>query len=242
MNSTISKIETWRMWRENDDLDFGWLLTQFRKEEKPSEQQLAGLALHHALELAPREQETEFLRADGYRFAFLKDFSLELPPSREVAITKEYGELILHGRVDSIDGLIVTDYKTTKQFNPERLLEGYQWRYFLDMTGADIFRWKIFVLLAAGEEDGPYSGPDEELEELEVLRNLSRTYIVSEIHDLDERRYPALGEDCARLAADYLAFMKRHARTIYAKPDPEPSLEEKLKASVAAVKNRKRPQ
>lgn len=231
MNSTISKIDLWRMWRENDDLDFGWLITQFRKEEKPTEEMRAGLALHHALETA-REQETEFLMADGYRFEFLKDFSLELLPSREVEVTKDYGELTLHGRVDSIDGLIVTDYKTTRQFNPERLLEGYLWRYYLDMTGADIFRWKVFVLQPAGENDSPY--PDEELEDFQQQK-ASHLYIVTEIHDLEQRRYPSLAEDCAQLAADYLAFMKRHARTIYAKRE-EPSLLDQLERSLEAAR------
>lgn len=234
MNSTISKIDLWRMWRENDDLDFGWLVTQFRKEEKPTEQQIAGLALHHALETA-QEQESEFLMADGYRFEFLKDFSLELLPSREVEVTKDYGELTLHGRVDSIDGLVVTDYKTTKQFNPERLLEGYQWRYNLDMTGADIFRWKVFVIQPTGERDGLYGASDEELEDYQQLK-ASHLYIVTEIHDLEQRRYPGLGEDCARLAQDYLVFMKRHARTIYAKRDPEPSLLEQLERSLEAAR------
>lgn len=224
MNSTISKIDTWRWWWENDDLDFGWLLTQFRKEEKPAERQLAGLALHRALETAG-EQETEYLEAEGYRFYFLKDFSLELQPSREMQVVKAYGELILHGRVDSIDGLIVTDYKTTKQFDPERLLEGYLWRYYLDMTRADIFRWKVFVIQPAGEGRPDY--PDEELQ----------IYIVTDIHDLEQRRYPGLGEDCERLARDYLAFMKSHARTIYAKRD-NPSLLHQLERSLEAVRKR----
>ena len=136
--------------------------------------------------------------------------------------------MTLHGRVDSVDGLIVRDYKSTKQFNAERLLEGYQWRYYLDMTEADIFRWKVFVIQPAGDSEDDYVPLAQ--------RTPVKIYIVTEIHDLEQRRYPALGEDCRRVAKDYLAFMKRHARTIYAKREPEPSLLEQLERSLEALK------
>lgn len=245
MNTTISKIDTFRMWSDNEDLDFAWLVAQFRKEEKPTEQQLAGLALHRALE-AVGEEETEALVVEGYIFEFLKDFSLELGPFRECPVTKDYGELTLHGRVDHIDGLVLTDYKSTDRFDhqdADRLMAGYQWRYYLDMTGSHTFRWKVFVLRSADAKE------DEEEDEQLTLgqptpkgsKPRPHLYIVTDIFNLEQRRYPELGADCAHLAQEYVEFMKVHGRTIYAprEPSPEPSLVPELEASLEMARRKR---
>jgi hypothetical protein len=74
----------------------------------------------------------------------------------------------------------VEDHKTTGRFDPERYLSGYQWRLYLDIFGADLFRWNVFEIKAT---DDPL------------------TWDVFAQHTLEQYRYPAMSADCARLGA-----------------------------------------
>ena len=69
----------------------------------------------------------------------------------------------------------------------ERYLEGCQWRFYLDIFGADIFRWHIFEIKETGE----------------------RTYEVKPPQTLEARRYPEIEADCARLAEEFHDFANR---------------------------------
>ena len=118
-----------------------------------------GTALHKALELSSTGM-FDVLSFGGYRF-----------------------------QIDGIVGRTVYDYKTTGIFNAERYLDGYQWRYYLDIFGLDVFRWLVFVI----EPDRYQVG----------------TYIVRDFHRLETGRYGALHEDCAALARDFQDFLSR---------------------------------
>jgi hypothetical protein len=186
--ASVSNLDLFRVWREDEDLDLGWILNQILHPPEQTEHQKAGEALHKALELASLGDH-EDLTANGYHFACLKDCEIELAPLRELQVSKYYGNLRVRGRVDATTGPLVTDYKSVQQFDADRLISSFQWRLYLDMTGADRFRWNVFVL---SETDDP------------------KLYIVSEFHRLEQRRYPELAADCASLARDYLQFAQQH--------------------------------
>src|ERR1700736_4912097 len=150
MRVSVSNLELFRMWRGNEDLDLEWLLRRLRGEEPQTEAMKAGEAFHKILE-NPTFDELNELTSGEYWFSMLCEVQLVLPTARELSIEKEYGDLLVRGRVDGLSGRTVTDYKTTAQFDADRLMEGYQWRYYLDMLDCDTFHWQVFVLSQYGE-------------------------------------------------------------------------------------------
>ena len=185
MLARVSNLESFRQWREDDEQTAEDLVHWLTANE-PTEAMLAGTAFHKALELAqPGEYDT--LEALGFTF-LLPDAELALPTVRELRAYGRYGALTVTGQVDGIEGVRVDDHKTTSRFDPERYLAGYQWRFYLDLLDADVFRWNVFEIR-------------------EVRR---RVYQVSPPHQLEAHRYPGMRADCERLAADFLEFARQH--------------------------------
>lgn len=185
MLARVSNIEAFRYWRNDEDATTDDLVARLTTFE-PTPQMLAGTAFHAALEAAV-DGEHSTLYANGYTF-HLPDAELVLPSIRELRATGNYGALQVTGCVDALHGKRVDDHKTTSRFDAERYLAGYQWRFYLDLFGADVFRWNVF-----------------ELRELK-----SHVYEVAEPQTLETYRYPGLHEDCSRLAAEFHEFARVH--------------------------------
>ncbi len=183
MLTRVSSIETFRRWRLDDEAtadDLVARLTDFQ----PTEAMLAGTAFHRALELAaPGDYST--LTANGYTF-ILPDAEIALPDVRELRAFGAYGPLQVTGCVDAIHGKRVEDHKTTASFRPDGYLEGCQWRFYLDLFGADVFRWNVFVITPAPKEE--------------------KTYNVHAPEFLEQCRYPGMHDDCMDLARDFYQF------------------------------------
>lgn len=194
MLARVSNIEAYRQWKNWQPLFDGQEeptvedLVRIITTDEPSEAMKAGTAFHKAMELAGDGSHDTF-EASGYRF-ILPDAELELPAIREMRAYGTYGGLTVTGQVDAAEGRIITDHKTTSKFDPERYLNGCQWKFYLDLFGADEFRWNVFVL--------------KELEE--------RVYSVAAPQTLTAHRYPEMRAHCQELAADYLAFAELHLR------------------------------
>lgn len=185
MLARVSNIEAFRRWRLDEEQTVEDLVRWITTDE-PSPAMRAGTAFHRAIELAqPGEYET--LHANGHAF-HMPEGTLWLPAVRELRAHADYGPLRVTGQVDGLLGKVVVDHKTTSRFDAERYLEGYQWRFYLDIFGADVFRWNVF-----------------EIREIDAL-----VYEVTDPQVLVAYRYPALHEDCARLAADYHTFALAH--------------------------------
>jgi hypothetical protein len=180
-------LELFRTWRESEDLDLEWLLKRLRGEEPQTEAMKAGEALHATLEHAAVDEYSN-IEHNGWRFYFRCDCEVELPTICEIPIEKQYGDLLVRGRVDGMTGNKITDYKSTQSFDVDRLLEGYQWRFYLDMTGCEAFIWKVFVIGEMG---------------------LPQQYEVIQVHELRQYRYPGMEDDCARLAKDFYEFVRQ---------------------------------
>jgi hypothetical protein len=183
-SASVSNLDTYRWWKAEEDLGLDWLLIRLRGEEETEAMRL-GQAFHAALELADGTADT--LIYDGVQFDINCDCEITVPTVREMPIEKMYGNLIVRGRVDGLVGSEVIDYKTTERFDADRLMEGYQWRFYLDMLKADSFCWKVFV-----------------------LRPFGLGYEVREFHTLRQKRYPGMSQDCADLAADFERFAIEH--------------------------------
>lgn len=188
MQFRVSEVESYRQFRADEDAELEAFLQRMRGLDPPSEAMQAGTAFHRVLELAKPGCFDEPIVVDGHTFHVDADITLALPTVREIRASRTYSNarhsIGVSGQVDAIDGMVVTDHKTTGQFDPERYLSGYQWRYYLDIFGADIFRWNVFELRKEGY----------------------REYAVTAFHRLVQYRYPGMREDCSRLALDLAEF------------------------------------
>lgn len=193
MRFRVSEVESFRQWREDEEAELETLLARLRGETPPSAAMLAGTAFHKCLETAPAGLTVSELATDDYRFSFAGDFTVELPAIREVRAGKTWlvdGEPVcISGQLDAIHGKRVEDHKTTGRFDPERYLTGYQWRLYLTIFGADAFRWNVFEITET-DEPGHWQ--------------------VFAQHRLEQYRYPAMEDDCARLVQDLARFARIH--------------------------------
>ena len=188
----VSEVESFRQWRDDEEAELDVLLARLRGESPPTEAMAAGTAFHAALEHA-QVGEVDQLKANGYTFTIAADVELALPAIRELRARKTYtvdgAPVVITGQLDAIEGKRVEDHKTTGRFDPERYLDGYQWRLYLEIFGADVFRWNIFEI-AEGEHPLDWT--------------------VRAFHRLEQYRYPAMGDDCLRLVTDLARFARIH--------------------------------
>ncbi len=192
-----SEVDEFMRWQHDDSYELDALLARLRGEREPSEQMRAGTALHKALEdLTDYSRDYETLSALGYTFNMIADVELQPAPIREVRASATYplnkdgsATITITGRVDAIDGLRVDDHKSTARYEPEHYLDGWQWRFYLDIFGADLFRWNIFEIAMT---DDPF------------------VWDVRAAHRLEQRRYPELHADCARVAQELAEFAAKH--------------------------------
>jgi len=183
---SVSNLDLFHRWQEDDELDFAWLIARLRHEVPQTPAMLAGVAFHELLEsVSPRE--IDYWTSGEYRFDFNCDYTLDLPQVREMTLEKQYGKLLVRGRVDGIRGKVITDYKTTEQFDAERYFDSYQWRFYLDMADCDRFIWHVFVLHEVDD----------------------KCYSVKEIHTLSQARYAGMHRDCEYVVEEYLDLAER---------------------------------
>jgi hypothetical protein len=188
MLARVSQLEAFRRWEQDEEQD----VDAFRSYiflNQPSEPMLAGTAFHRCLETIQPGEFSE-LSADGFTFIIAGDLTLPVCPIREIRAYKRYGDIEVTGQLDAEYGKRVEDHKTTGYFNADKYLEGYQWRFYLDMFDADTFRWNVFPLVP--------------------VRGRERTYEVREVHHLEQCRYPGMHEDCMDLAERFRIFASIH--------------------------------
>jgi hypothetical protein len=186
----------------NEDAELADLLAQLRRQTSPTTAMLAGTALHKALELSEPGNHGE-LSADGYTFEFKTDAEVEIPEIRELKATRDYeidGCLVtLVGKVDAIYGKRIDDHKFTSRYDAERFLGSMQWRVYLDVFGADEFRWNVF-------EGRPI--PDD-----------PTWYVINNVHRLTMHRYPGMEGDVVRALARFVEFARIHLPEKFGKVD-----------------------
>jgi len=193
MRISVSDIECFRRYRDNEDVTLEGCLAQLRRESPPSPAMMAGSALHKALETMPGEFEGVELVQDGFSFEFLGSIELSIPPVRELKgemlIDTLLGQVTLVGVVDVI-GNEIGDYKLSGRFDAERLADSYQWRCYLMMFGCHKFVYKVFV----GSEN----------------RDSATDWTIKEYHELPVYRYPGMEADIQKQIEECAAFMSEY--------------------------------
>lgn len=193
MRARVSNLEAFRRWRQEEDKSVEDFIASLRMS--PSPPMIAGTAFHKALEMAcPGDYDQ--LSAMGHTF-ILPDGVLVLPDIRELRGFANYGPLQVTGCVDILAGKRIEDHKTTSRFDAERYIEGYQWRFYLDLFGADVFRWNVF----------------------EIRETKPLVFEVADVQILEQHRYPGLHRDCERLAGQFYDVMSQVAPEYDAMPE-----------------------
>lgn len=190
---SATDIDALRYFYDDEEADLGDLLARLRRAAPPTPAMLAGTAFHKALETLDQGTAAE-LEADGHVFVIDVDAELDLPTVREIKATREYrvGDVMvtLVGKVDAVLGKRIDDHKLTGSYDAERFMAGYQWRIYLEVFGADEFRWNIFE----GAE----------------IANQERVWKVRSLHKLTMHRYPGMAADVERQVAAFVDFARIH--------------------------------
>jgi hypothetical protein len=226
----VSNVERFRQWEEDEEGDTARLILDIVGGGHPTQAMLAGTAFHKVLELAEPGQEIERVEQDGFLFIVKADLVLPVTPIRELRAHKVYmvdGEPIgITGMVDVIEGLRVEDHKTTATFTPERYLEGYQWRLYLDIFEAMHFRWNVFEIKEIDEP--PLIRCDDHFDaegrqcalhkyhegehkfEADPFALGPFCYEVVSQHPLEQYRYPTMANDVQRLVERFARFVREY--------------------------------
>lgn len=188
MKARVTQLEAFRRWRLNEDATVQDFLAYMLAS--PSPRMNVGTVFHKMLESLPGLANyglSKYTR-NGITFNFKCEAAISLPQFVEVRAEKQYGPLLVSGKLDAIHGNVITDYKTTRQFEALNFLEGAQWKFYLDLYDADEFIWNVFVLKPLNEDETEFD--------------------VVDFHILKASRYPAMYEDCLSLAQDYYETLK----------------------------------
>jgi uncharacterized protein YukE len=190
---SATDIDALRYFLADEEGDLAELLAQLRRQTPPTPAMLAGTAFHKALESFD-QGFTAQIEALEHTFNLEIDDELDLPALREMKASREYVVddvvVTLVGKVDAVLGKRIDDHKLTSSFDAERFMAGYQWRIYLEVFGADEFRWNVFEGAAiAGQE---------------------RVWKIRSLNKLTMHRYPGMGDDIAREVAAFVHFAKLH--------------------------------
>lgn len=200
----VSHLAAYARWKKEETDGIGWLYNSIFASES-AESMSRGTAFHAALEKV-LEGEYSTVEAQGYTFAFTCEAELYLPKTREIRRGKDYGGIIVSGQCDGIEGKRIIDHKTVQQFDAEYHLDGWQHRFYLDIFEADRFDWHIWEVGEIKSSTGK-TGDITEYDHFDG--SPAAAYEVYAHHLLTQYRYPALGEDCRRLALEFRDFAAR---------------------------------
>ncbi len=115
---------------------------------------------------------------------------------------KDYGRAIVTGCADMIDGVEVRDIKT-KYSTPDDsdYTESCQWRYYLDIFGADVLHFDLFVFNGYKKEKHGY-----DVRELELKRHTP---------PITCYRYPEMEDDNLALLNQFMDWVEARGLTKY---------------------------
>jgi hypothetical protein len=189
---SVSSLDLFRSYR--DDSEDRWTLESFMAQLRGQTARTPGMERGSAFAKAMEHAqlgECSTISAEGHTFAFTCDAEIESWPCREEKREKDYGGVIVSARCDRIMGRVVVDDKTTEKWDSEsveKYMDRYQWRMYLDMYDADVFKWHIW--LCRGLSD-----PCE--------------WEVHAHHLLTQCRYPKMADDCRELALEFKEFSEQ---------------------------------
>lgn len=217
----VTAIEAFRRYLANGDNDYYEITEQsvidsVTGEFKGNEQTRIGTAFHKIV------QDGDFnldynsgyhgydINIDGntVKFAMAQarvalDYRDEHPNAyHEFRGYKDYGRAVVTGCADMIDGVEIRDIKT-KYSTPSDAdyINSCQWRYYLDIFGADVFHFDLFVFNGYKKEKHGY-----DVRELELTRHTP---------PITCYRYPEIENDNLALLNQFMDWAEARGLTEY---------------------------
>lgn len=185
----VTDLEQWRWYNLMEAKTKEDLVGSLLRTEPPNDKMMMGTAWHSILENPP--DVIDEVEKDGFVFKVECDGEIFLPQVREIRATKDYVVddcvVTLTGGCDGITAYEVGDHKLTFRPNPENYLESYQWRAYLDIYDADVFKYFIYHGVQKG-----------------------KTVSIKDFSTMKMYRYPNMFEDIMVGVRGLLGFVNDH--------------------------------
>lgn len=143
-------------------------------------------------------------KIDEYR-ASLQSPVFEVPVRARYEFT-DLPPIIISGRFDVMEGNVIRDGKTTKQFDYTTYEDSLQWRFYLDMLGLEKFIYDVFE--KKGVVDDPNGAKDDEGKLIQWPADVG-------LHSFPFYTYPEIKRDCRYWIAEFMAFVRLKGLTEY---------------------------
>lgn len=190
MRVSVSDVDAYEYFLNSEDMTMDALLARLRRETPPTENMLAGTALHKFLEHTGPTELGEH-EVDGFTFRFECDACLAIPPIRELKATGSYTingvPITLVGKVDALSGIHYYDHKLTSRFDAEKYANAFQWRAYLVLMDGWKFTYNVFT---ATQQDG--------------------VWVIRGFDPLTLYRYPGIDRGVESRLTRFVDFVKHH--------------------------------
>lgn len=216
----VTAIEAFRRYLANGENDYYEITEQsvidsVTGEFKGNEQTRIGTAFHSVVEQGIAAADIFYddyygFIIDGHevlfspkQYATALEYAAEHPNAyHEFRGCKDYGRAIVTGCADMIDGVEIRDIKT-KYSTPSDAdyINSCQWRYYLDIFGADVFHFDLFVFNGYKKEKHGY-----DVRGLELTRHTP---------PITCYRYPEMENDNLALLNQFMDWAEARGLTEY---------------------------
>lgn len=188
----VTDLDQYSWYLKLEDMSPDDLATRLRHDSPANDKMLMGTAWHAVLENPP--DTIDKIERNGFTFSVECDKTIILPQVREIRANKTYRvdgfDVTLTGKVDGIDGNLVTDHKLSFRPDLENYFGSYQWRAYLDIFNADRFNYYVYH----GKE--PAEG--------------SKDITISDVSGMSLYRYPGMEKDLEKGISDLLFFVRMY--------------------------------
>jgi hypothetical protein len=220
IRAAVTSLDKYASYLNDDDYPLDRLLAELRGQIPRTPAMERGHAFAKAMETAGqvdrvdyfsgREQavlvgsaplQADLLVSEGHAFAFTCNTEIEAWPRRELKAEKDYGGIIVSARCDRLRGKIIADDKTTAHFDAdgcEKYTSKKQWRYYLDIFGAQEFVWHI------------WETREIEIKEPRDYPGVKAAWEIFSHHEIRNYRYPEMENENREFAQQYREFAEQH--------------------------------
>lgn len=191
---SVTDIDSFAWYKKIESMTADDMVDRLLRKAEQNEQMKIGQVFHDIMDNPPNEIDA--ISRNGFTFLFECESTIIIPQVREIKTEKEYIvdgiRVVLVGKCDGVTANQIDDHKITFKPNPETYLDSFQWRAYLDMFGANKFRYLIYSARKKGHKSTP----------------LIEIYDISE---LTMYRYQNMQNDLICGISDLLNFIKEYA-------------------------------
>lgn len=188
----VTKLQAFNLFRSEDWFNSEKLIDQISGTHEVNKAMKLGTDFHKMIENRPLKKSIGIFSEEViYEInAIEEDCAREV--EGELIIPIEQGSLIVSGHADAIKGNMVIDYKTTlAEPHIDMYFDSYQWRLYLLMFDAKVFKYDFFKL--------SYNKAVKD-QEIYTATRLDPLYLYA---------YKDMFKDCQRLAQDFVNVIEK---------------------------------